>query len=77
MIPLLENVLENSLRFYAFPKPDARKILSFNMIDRLNCEIQRRISVIRIFPNENSYVRLLTTYLMVLEYAEKRSISRV
>lgn len=47
------------------------------MIDRLNCEIQRRISVIRIFPNENSYVRLLTTYLMVLEYAEKRSISRV
>ena len=44
------------------------------MIERLNCEIRRRTSVIGIFPNESSYVRLVTTYLM--EYAEDRSVSR-
>ena len=40
----------------------------------LNREIRRRTSVIGIFPNESSYVRLVTTYLM--EYAEDWSVSR-
>ena len=53
---------------------DARKISSSNMIERLNREIRRRTGVIGIFPNESSYVRLVTTYLM--EYAEDWSVSR-
>ena len=44
------------------------------MIERLNREIRRRTSVIGIFLNESSYVRLVTTYLM--EYAEDWSVSR-
>ena len=44
------------------------------MIERLNCEIRRRTSVSGIFPNESSYVRLVTTYLM--EYAEDWSVAR-
>ena len=44
------------------------------MIERLNREIRRRTSVIGVFPNESSYVRLVTTYLM--EYAEDWSVSR-
>ena len=51
------------------------KISSSNMIERLNREIRRRTSVIGIFPNKSSYVRLVTTYLM--EYAEDWSASRV
>ena len=70
----LENGLEDSLAFYAFPKLDARKISSSNMIERLNREIRRRTSVVGIFPNEESYVRLVTTYLM--EYTEDWSVSR-
>ena len=70
----LENGLEDSRTFYAFPKLDARKISSSNMIERLNREIRRRTSVVGIFPNEESYVRLVTTYLM--EYTEDRSASR-
>ena len=70
----LENGLEDSLAFYAFSKLDARKISSSNMIERLNREIRRRISVVGIFPNEESYVRLVTTYLM--EYTEDWSVSR-
>lgn len=73
-ISCLEIGLEDSLSFYAFPALDARKISSSNMIERLNREIRRRTSVVGIFPNEDSYVRLVTTYLM--EYAEDWSVSR-
>ena len=73
-VQCLEDGLEDSLVFYAFPMLDARKISSSNMIERLNREIRRRTSVVGIFPNESSYVCLVTTYLM--EYAEDWSVSR-
>ena len=72
-VQCLEDGLEDSLAFYAFPMLDARKISSSNMIERLNREIQRRTSVVGIFPNESFYVRLVTTYLM--EYADDWSVS--
>jgi transposase-like protein len=71
---ILEEGLEDSLAFYAFPELDARKIASTNMLERLNKEIRRRTSVVGIFPNPDSYLRLVTTYLM--EYTEDWSVSR-
>ncbi len=44
------------------------------MIEKLNRAIRRRTSVVGIFPNESSYVRMVATYLM--EYAEDWSVSR-
>lgn len=73
-VQYLENGLKDSLTFYAFPKLDAQKISSSNIIERLNHEIRRRTSVVEIFPNKNSYIRLVTTYLM--EYAEDWFVSR-
>lgn len=73
-VQCLEEGVEDSLAFYAFPMLDARKISSPNMIERLNREIRRRTSVIGIFLNESSYVRLVTAYLM--KYAEDWSVSR-
>lgn len=73
-VQYLENGLEDSMTFYAFPKLDARKISSSNVIERLNREIRRRTSVVGIFPNESSYIQLVTTYLM--ECAEDWSVSR-
>lgn len=67
-IEVLEEGLEDSLAFHAFRELDARKISFTNMLERLNKKIRRRINVVGIFPNPDSYLRLATTYLM--EYAE-------
>ena len=70
----LEEGLEDSLVFYSYSDLDSRKNSSSNMIERLNREVRRRTSVVGIFPNEASYVRLVTAYLM--EYAEDWTTSR-
>jgi transposase-like protein len=70
----LEDGLEYSLAFCAFPRLDARKIFSSNLLKRLNRGIRRRTGVAGIFPNEDAYIRLVTTCLM--EYAECWSVSR-
>jgi putative transposase len=72
-IEVLESGLEDSLQFYNFNRLDARKISSTNMLERLNREIRRRTSVVGIFPGMDSYIRLVTTYL--IEYAEDWSSS--
>ncbi|NLO87175.1 MAG: IS256 family transposase, partial [Firmicutes bacterium] len=43
-------------------------------LERLNREIRRRTSVVGIFPSMDSYIRLVTTYL--IEYAEDWSSGR-
>jgi transposase-like protein len=73
-IQILEDGLEDSLAFYAFSDLDSRKISSTNMLERLNKEIRRRTNVVGIFPNPESYLRLVVAYLM--EYAEDWSVSR-
>lgn len=73
-VTVLEDGLEDSLSFYDFPMLDARKISSTNGLERLNREIRRRSAVVGVFPSEESYVRLVVTYLM--EYAEDWSTSR-
>jgi putative transposase len=73
-IEVLEEGLEDSLQFYAFNRIDYRKISSINILERLNREIRRRTAVVGVFPNMDSYIRLITTYL--IEYAEEWSTGR-
>lgn len=73
-IAVLEEGLEDSLAYHAFPELDARKVSSTNMLERLNKEIRRRSRVVGIFPNPDSYIRLITTHLM--EYTEDWSVSK-
>lgn len=73
-IEVLEEGLDDSLAYYGFPELDARKISSTNMLERLNKEIRRRTRVVGIFPNPDSYLRLVTTYL--LEYSEDWSAAK-
>ena len=67
-VQCLEEGGEDSVQFYAFEELDSRKISSTNTLERLNREIRRRSSVLGIFPSTDSYIRLITSYL--LEYSE-------
>lgn len=53
-----ENIYE-TLTFYRFPKEHRMRLRSSNMLERLNQEIKRRTLVVRIFPNEDSALRLI------------------
>ena len=72
---ILEEGLDDSLAFYGSNGVDTRKISSTNMLERLNEEIRRRTRPIGIFPNADSYIRLVTIYL--IEYSEDWSANRV
>lgn len=67
-VQVLEEGIEDSLQFYSFQCIDARKISSTNMLERLNREIRRRTNVVGVFPNMDSYIRLVTSHL--IEYSE-------
>jgi putative transposase len=52
-----ENI--ETLTFYRLPREHHKHLKSTNMLERLNQEIKRRTHVIRIFPNEESALRLI------------------
>ena len=53
-----ENILE-TLTFYRLPLGHHKHLKSTNMLERLNEEIKRRTRVVRIFPNQESCLRLI------------------
>ncbi len=67
-IRCLEDGLEDSLQFNDFPTFDKRKISSTNVLERIFKEIRRRTRVVGIFPNQQSYIRLVTCCL--IEYSD-------
>ncbi len=62
-IECLENGLEDALAVYALPAKYRRRLKSTNMQERLIQEVRRRERVIRIFPNEDSVLRLIGALL--------------
>ena len=73
-IAILEEGLEDTLQFLTFSCFDHRKISSTNILERLNREIRRRSRVVGIFPSVDSYIRLVTAYL--IEYGEDWSTGK-
>jgi len=55
----VEDNIEETLSFYRLPCGHHKHLKSTNMLERLNEEIKRRTLVVRIFPNEESYLRLI------------------
>jgi putative transposase len=53
-----ENIAE-TLTFYRLPLGHHKHLKSTNMLERLNEEIKRRTRVVRIFPNQESCLRLV------------------
>jgi putative transposase len=56
----LEEHIEECLSCLAFPESHCRRIRTTNGLERLNQEIKRRTRVVRIFPNREACLRLVT-----------------
>ena len=68
-IALFKEGLEDSFQFLAFPHLDQRKTSSTNSLERIHKEIRRWTRVVGIFPTTDSYLRLVTSYL--IEYTQR------
>jgi len=54
-----EEAIEETFTFYRLPRQHHKHMKSTNMLERFNEEIKRRTIVLRIFPNEDSCLRLI------------------
>ena len=65
----LEEHIEECLSCLTFPESHRRRIRTTNSLERLNQEIKRRTRVVRIFPNRESCLRLVTA--LAVEVSEE------
>jgi putative transposase len=65
----LEEQIEECLSCLAFPESHRRRIRTTNGLERLNEEIKRRTRVVRIFPNREACLRLVTA--LAVEQSEE------
>jgi transposase-like protein len=66
---LLDEAFDDITAVFALPQPYRKRLRTTNGIERLNEELRRRERVIRIFPNDQSLIRLMGAVLM--EHHEK------
>jgi putative transposase len=65
----LEENIEDCLACLAFPESHRQRIRTTNGLERLNQEIKRRTRVVRIFPNREACLRLVTA--LIVEQSEE------
>lgn len=66
---LLEEQCEDTLACFNFPVEHRRRIRTTNTLERFNQEIKRRTRVVRIFPNAESCLRLISA--LCIEQSEE------
>jgi len=60
----IDEEIVDCLAVFCFPPAHRVRIRTTNTLERLNEEIRRRTRVVRIFPDERSALRLITTLAM-------------
>jgi len=70
----IEENIEECLTCLAFPESHRRRIRTTNGLERLNQEIKRRTRVVRIFPNPQACLRLVSA--LCVEQSEEWLTSR-
>jgi len=60
----MEVNLPEGFTVFSFPRDHQRKLRTSNHLERLSQEIKRRTRVVRVFPNEQSCLRLVSAILM-------------
>ncbi|HWL24279.1 MAG TPA: IS256 family transposase [Ureibacillus sp.] len=75
----LDEGFEDTIQYMNFPERIRKHIRSTNSLERLNQEVRRRETVIRIFPNTQSAFRLAGAVLMEYQetnYNKRKSLAR-
>ena len=65
----LEEHVEECLSCLSFPESHRRRIRTTNGLERFNQELKRRTRVVRIFPNREACLRLVTA--LAVEHSEE------
>lgn len=65
----LEKNIPEGLTVFAFPAEHQRRLRTTNSVERLNREIDRRTTVVSIFPNEAACLRLISAILVETDEA--------
>ena len=60
LVEWAESNIQDGFTVFNLPKSLRKKLRTTNLIERLNQELKRRSRVVRIFPNEDSCLRLLS-----------------
>ena len=71
---MLDEHGEEILTVYQLPLNHRRSLKSTNMLERYNQELKRRTRVVRIFPHQESCLRLVTA--MAMEMSEEWMVRR-
>jgi len=64
LVNWMEQNIPEGLTVFSFPVSHHQRIRTTNSLERLNREIRRRTSVVSIFPNEKSALRLISAVLL-------------
>ena len=60
----MEANIPEGFTVFSFPREHQRRLRTSNYLERLSQEIKRRTRVVRVFPNEQSCLRLISAILM-------------
>ena len=71
----MEVNIPEGFTIFSFPRDHWRIIRTTNSLERLSQEIKRRTRVVRVFPNEQSCLRLISA--LVMEIGEEYEFGRV
>ena len=78
-LKVLDEGFEDTIQYMKFPKGIRINIRSTNSLERLNQEVRRRETVLRIFPNTQSAFRLIGAVLMDYQdnnYSKRTGLSK-
>ncbi len=71
----MEINLPEGFTVFSFPKAHQRRLRTSNYLERLSQEVKRRTRIVRVFPNEQSCLRLISAILM--EIGEEWEYGRI
>ena len=71
----MEVNLPEGFSVFAFPRSHQKRLRTSNILERLSQEIKRRTRVVRVFPNEEACLRLVSAVLM--EFSEDWEFGRI